>query len=76
MTNEVRRIITALLLSVVGYYVGAMFNFFPFLVGDITFRAVGFCTMLVCLFLAFCTNEILGAMKKDGEDEDERGSRE
>lgn len=71
MKIETRRIISALLLSVVGFYVGAMFNFFPFLVGDLTIRAMGFCTMLVCLFLAFCTNEIMGTRKNDQGEENE-----
>ncbi|MGN0251713.1 MAG: hypothetical protein ACI4EH_10195 [Oliverpabstia sp.] len=44
---------------VIGYfllwYVGAMFNFLPFLGGDFAVRAIGFTGFLLCLVIVTCT---------------------
>lgn len=43
---------------VIGYYAGGMTNFFPFL-GDMTIRATGFCSLIVCTVVAICTYIII-----------------
>lgn len=37
------------------FYVGAMFDFFPFIADDLVIRAMGFCTLIICLVIAACT---------------------
>lgn len=41
------------------FYVGAMFNFFPFIGDDLIVREIGFCTLIICLTIAVCTCIIL-----------------
>ena len=35
------------------FYVGAMFV--PFIADDLVIRAMGFCTLIICLVIAACT---------------------
>ena len=37
------------------FYIGAMFDFFPFIADDLVIRALGFCTLIICLVIAVCT---------------------
>lgn len=41
------------------FYIGAMFNFFPFIGNDLIAREIGFCTLIICLTIAICTCIIL-----------------
>lgn len=41
------------------FYVGAMFDFFPFVADDLVIRAMGFCTLIICLVIAICTYILL-----------------
>lgn len=64
MSEEARRILSVILLVGAGYYAGAMFDFFPFTVWNGTaVGAIGFATVLVGVVIAYCTNEILAAIK-------------
>ena len=49
---------------VVAFYLGAMFNFFPFFADDLVIRAIGFCTLIICVVIAVCTCMILSDKKK------------
>lgn len=44
------------------FYLGAMFNFLPFLGNELIVREIGFCTLIVCAVLAICTCVILRAL--------------
>ena len=47
------------------YYVGGMCNFLPFIADDFAIRAVGFCTLIICVVLAICTSLIISAIQKN-----------
>ena len=40
---------------IVSFYAGAMFGFFPFAADDLAIRAIGFCTLIICMVVAVCT---------------------
>lgn len=72
MSEDTQRIVSALLLVGFGYYAGAMFNFFPFSMWkDSAVGAVGFATVVICVVVVLCTNEILAAVKGKKDDENE-----
>lgn len=52
----------------VAYYGGAMLNFFPFAADDLSIRAIGFCTLIICIVIAICTSIIIKTIK-DKEDD-------
>ena len=52
--------------AIAGYYVGAMFDFFPFLANDMAVRAAGFGTLIVCIVVAICTFLIISKIEKKG----------
>ena len=65
MENKMIRIIVGVIAGVIAaYYAGAMFNFFPFLAGDLTISAVGFCTLIICVVIAVCTCIIISHKKE------------
>ena len=45
------------------WYIGAMFNFFPFLGEELVYAEIGFCTLIICVVLAVCTCLIIDAVK-------------
>lgn len=49
---------------VVLFYIGAMFDFFPFIADDLVIRALGFCTLIICIVLAVCTCFLLDHLDK------------
>ena len=51
---------------IAAYYIGEIFSFFPF-TDDSSFiiRAVGFCTLIVCVVVAICTNLIISEIRKN-----------
>lgn len=49
---------------VVGFYAGAMVNFFPFIGDSLTIRAIGFCTIIICTVIAVCTHIIIERIEK------------
>lgn len=49
---------------VILFYIGAMFNFFPFIADDLVIRALGFCTLIICLMVAICTCFLLDFLNK------------
>ena len=50
--------------TAVGRYAGAMLNFFPFIGDDLTIKAIGFCTLIICTVVAVCTHFIMEKMDK------------
>lgn len=56
--NLMRYVILTIVGFVIGYYAGGMYNFFPFL-GDMTIRATGFCSLIVCTVVTICTYIII-----------------
>ncbi len=71
MTDDAKRIIAAVLLPIIGYYIGAMFNFGIFMANDLSVRVIGFCTVIICVLIAVCTNQIIKAIKEGKEDHTE-----
>lgn len=55
LRKEVRFIVGIAIGVVVAFYVGAMWNFAPFLGDDLGIRAIGFCTLIICVVMAICT---------------------
>lgn len=49
---------------VFSYYIGAMFDFFPFVADDFVVRALGFCTLIICTVIAVCTCILLDSFNK------------
>ena len=49
---------------VVLFYIGAMFDFFPFIADDLVIRALGFCTLIICIVLAVCTCFLMDHLDK------------
>ena len=63
--KKIRLIIGVVLGVVVLFYIGAMFEFFPFsLSDDLVIRAVAFCTLIICLTIAVCTCFIIDFLDK------------
>ena len=66
--DNVKIIISISVGTVIAFYFGAMFNFFPFMGNDLMMRAIGFCTLIICAVIAICTCVILNTIKKDNSD--------
>ena len=65
MESKMIRIIVGVIIGVIiAFYAGAMFNFFPFIAGDLTISAVGFCTLIICVVIAVCTCVIISNKKE------------
>ena len=65
MENKMIKMIVGVIVGVIAaYYAGAMFNFFPFIAGDLTISAIGFCTLIICVVIAVCTCVIISNKKK------------
>ena len=63
--KKIRLIIGVVLGVVVLFYIGAMFEFFPFsLADDLVIRAVAFCTLIIYLVIAVCTCFIIDFLDK------------
>lgn len=50
---------------IVGWYIGAMFGFFPFCADDLAVSAVGFATLILSVVMAACTIIITQNKDKD-----------
>ena len=73
MDREDKYVVGAVIAAVVGYYVGGYTGFFPFLVGDIVVQEIGYCTMIICGVIGFCTRAVLRSINRrqgDGLSED------
>lgn len=68
MKDNIKIIISTIIGTVIAFYVGAMFNFFPFIGKDLIMREIGFCTLIICTVIAICSCVILNAIKKDNSD--------
>ena len=44
---------------VISFYLGAMLDFAPFVADNLVIRAIGFCTLIICMVVAICTCLIL-----------------
>lgn len=65
MKNDmIRTAISIILGFIILWYVGAMFNFFPFIGDDFAVRAIGFTGLLICVALVACTCWIITVIKK------------
>ena len=60
----IRLIVCVIVCVIAAYYAGAMFNFFPFIAGDLTISAIGLCTLIICVVIAVCTCIILSHKKE------------
>lgn len=65
MDKEDRFVVGIFVASVVAYYVGANTGFFPFFAGDYVVEVIGYCTMIICTVVAFCTRAILRALREE-----------
>lgn len=63
-SNMIRNAVSLIGGFVVLWYVGAMFDFFPFLGDDFAVRAIGFTGLLICAILVICTCWVIGEIKK------------
>lgn len=58
MSKNVRFVLSVMIGVIGAYYVGAMFDFFPFIADDFAVRAIGFCTLIICTVVAIGTTAI------------------
>lgn len=63
MKQPWRFLVSVIVFVIVGWYIGAMFDFFPFYADDFAVSAVGFATLILSVVMAACT--ILIVKKKD-----------
>lgn len=65
MESKMIKMIAGVMIGVIAaFYAGAMFNFFPFFANDLTIRAMGFCTLIICVVIAVCTCIIISNKKE------------
>ncbi|WP_186566987.1 hypothetical protein [Lawsonibacter celer] len=64
MKNAARNAVCIIAGFVVLWYVGAMFNFFPFLADDLAIRAVGFTGLLIVAVIVICTCWIITKLEE------------
>lgn len=62
--KKISLIVGVMIGVVVLFYIGAMFDFFPFFADDLVIRALGFCTLIICLVVAICTCFLLDFFDK------------
>lgn len=64
--KEYIKIIAGILIgSIAAFYIGALINFFPFIIiDDIYINAIAFCTLIICGVIAVCTCIILSKINK------------
>lgn len=61
--NIVRNGICMIVVFIVLWYAGAMFNFFPFIGGDLVINAVGFTGLLIAIVIVMCTCWIIDTIQ-------------
>ncbi|HBA50848.1 MAG TPA: hypothetical protein DCZ91_24240 [Lachnospiraceae bacterium] len=65
MEKDILRIAISIIIGyVVVWYIGAMFNFFPFYADDLSIRAIGFTGLIICLVIVGCACWIIHETKK------------
>ena len=64
MKNDERNAVCIIIGFIILWYVGAMFNFFPFIGDD---SAVGFTGLLVVIAMVICTCWIIDTIKTKGK---------
>ena len=67
MKDVIRNAISLIVGFIVLWYVGAMFNFFPFIGDDLVINAVGFTGFLIIVAMVLCTCWIVDAIQKKGK---------
>lgn len=67
MKNDVRNAVCIIIGFIILWYVGAMFNFFPFIGGDLAINAVGFTGLLVVIAMVICTCWIIDTIQTKGK---------
>ena len=65
MKGTVRNALCIIVGSVVLWYAGAMFNFFPFMADNPTIRTVGFTGLLIALVIVICACWIIETIRKN-----------
>lgn len=78
MEKEDKLVVAVIVAAIVGYYVGGYTGFFPFLADDIVVQEIGYCTMIICGVVGFCTRAVLRSINwrqgdEPSEDKDEDG---
>lgn len=46
------------------FYLGGMIDFLVVLASDLIAREIGFCTLIICVVIAICTNKIINEIRK------------
>ena len=72
MNENVKFVLTVMGAVFAAYYVGAMYDFLPFLADDLAIRAVGWGTMTICVVIAVCTC----ILKNNRNGKDDKGDKE
>ncbi len=70
--DNVKRIIGAILLAVIGYYVGAFGFDHICMADDLCIRTIGFSTLIICVCIAISTNQIIKAMKDNKQEKEDK----
>ena len=66
MEKDMLRIVISIVVNyIILWYVGAMFNFFPFRANDLVLSAIGFTGLMICLVIVGCTCWIIHEIKKN-----------
>ena len=62
--NLLREAISIVVGFIILWYIGAMFNFFPFAFDNLTVGAIGFTGLLICIVIVVCTYWIIHSIRK------------
>lgn len=65
--NSIRFVLLTIAGVIICFYAGAMFNFIPFVGDDLTIRAIGFCTAIICVVIVICTGVIIEKIEKNNK---------
>lgn len=65
MESKTVKIIAGVIIGVIlAFYIGSIIDFFPFIADNYTIRAIGFCTLIICVVTAVCTCIIISNKKE------------
>ena len=65
MGGRIVQIIVGVIIGVIGaFYIGSIVDFFPFIADNYIVKAIGFCTLIICVVIAVCTCIIISNKKE------------
>ena len=77
MKKDVIFVLKAIVGICIAFFVGGMFDFFPFFfLKDIIVKEIAFCTLLICTVVVICSRMILNAVQKGKEPTEEQEASE